>query len=196
LNSAVDALLKKEFDVHRADETPHPLMEEYGIDALPFQHAQLDIWRENFKGVQTVHGASNFVVTGAVDDVWVDPAGELIVVDYKATSKNGDVSLDAPWQIGYKRQMEVYQWLLRQNDFAVSDTGYFVYANGDTSKPGFDSKLEFDISVLPYTGDDSWIEQTLLDMRATLTWDQLPEAAAQCDYCAYRSATQVYETGN
>ncbi len=32
---------------------------------------------------------------------------ELIVVDYKATAKNGDVCIDAPWQVGYKRQIEV-----------------------------------------------------------------------------------------
>ena len=41
---------------------------------------------------------------------------ELIIVDYKATAKNGEVNLDADWQIGYKRQMEIYQWLFRQND--------------------------------------------------------------------------------
>ncbi|MAF80641.1 hypothetical protein CL628_01365 [bacterium] len=195
LNSAVDTLLKKEFDVHRADQTPHPLMVANKIDALPYQHAELNTWRENFKGVQAEHELSNFIVTGAVDDVWVNPAGELIVVDYKATSKNGQVSLNAPWQIGYKRQMEVYQWLLRQNDFTVSDTGYFVYANGDTSKPGFDNRLEFDISVLPYTGDDSWIEQTLLDMRALLVQEDLPQPGPECDYCPYRAAVHEFEIG-
>ena len=34
LNSAVDALLKKEFDVHRKAKTRHPLMEEYKINEL------------------------------------------------------------------------------------------------------------------------------------------------------------------
>jgi len=32
LNSAVDKLLKKEFDIHRAKGTPHPMMKEYGLD--------------------------------------------------------------------------------------------------------------------------------------------------------------------
>ena len=36
----------------------------------------------------------------------MDPATqEPVIVDYKATSKNGEVSMDAEWQIGYKRQM-------------------------------------------------------------------------------------------
>ena len=38
LNSAVDALLKKEFDIHRAAGTAHPLMKEYDIDAIPYAH--------------------------------------------------------------------------------------------------------------------------------------------------------------
>src|SRR3989344_1965574 len=45
LNSAVDFLLKKEFDAHRAVGTRHPLMENYGIDATPFDHEKLSQWR-------------------------------------------------------------------------------------------------------------------------------------------------------
>src|SRR3989338_683170 len=123
LNSAVDTLLKKEFDLHRAKASIHPLMKHYAVDAIPFAHKDLNQWRENFVGVQFHHKPSNFIMTGAVDDVWVNPSSELIVVDYKSTSKDGEVTLDAEWQIGYKRQMEIYQWLLRQNGFSVSDTG-------------------------------------------------------------------------
>jgi hypothetical protein len=52
LNSAVDALLKKEFDTHRAAASKHPLFDTYGIDAIPFMHKDIDVWRENFKGVE------------------------------------------------------------------------------------------------------------------------------------------------
>lgn len=130
LNSAVDALLKKEFDIHRADKTAHPLMENYGIEAVPFDHPKMDTWREVFEGVEYKHESTGFTVSGAVDDVWVDKTGKLFVVDYKSTSKDSSIeTLDQDWHIGYKRQMEVYQWLLRKNGFEVSDTGYFVYAN-------------------------------------------------------------------
>src|SRR3989344_1353678 len=115
LNSAVDALLKKEFDIHRAEGSPHPLMKEYDIDAVPYPGDQMDEWRENFKGVQFFHHPTNLVITGAVDDVWINPKKELIVVDYKATSTEGKITLDADYRQGYKRQMEIYQWLLRQN---------------------------------------------------------------------------------
>src|SRR5262245_17629510 len=67
LNSAVDELLKKEFDSFRKQGKPHPLMKAAGIDAIPFSHPLLDEWRENFKGLQFHHAATNLIITGAID---------------------------------------------------------------------------------------------------------------------------------
>lgn len=187
LNSAVDKLLKKEFDIHRVDGTSHPLMKAYKIDAVPFSHPDIDVWRENFQGVQVVHAPSNLLVTGAVDDLWVNRKKELHVVDYKATSKETEVTLDAPWQDGYKRQMEVYQWLLRRSGFKVHPTGYFVYCNGRTDRAAFDAKLEFDVKVIPYSGDDGWIEGTLSDIRRCLDAPKMPDPSDDCEYCSYRA---------
>ena len=186
LNIAVDTLLKKEFDIHRKEKTPHPLMKEYEINAVPFQHKDMDVWRDNFKGIQCEHVPTGLTVSGAIDDVWVTPNDELIIADYKATSKNGEVTLDAEWQDGYKRQMEIYQWLFRQNGFSVSDTGYFVYVNGKTDVDTFDGKLEFDIKILPYTGKDDWVEAVLQDIKKALESDAIPKAGEGCDYCPYR----------
>jgi len=190
LNSAVDALLKKEFDVHRARGSSHPLMEHYGVDAVPFAHSELDVWRENFKGVEYFHEPTGMTVAGAVDDVWVNPKGELIVVDYKSTSKDKKIeSLDEEWHDGYKRQMEVYQWLLRQRGFAVSDTGYWVYANASKDSEAFDAKLEFDVTLIAHEGNDTWVEPTLYKLKMCLDSVQLPSPDANCDYCRYREAT-------
>lgn len=193
LNNAVDTLLKKEFDIHRKAKTQHPLMQHYGIDAVPFQHEKMDEWRNTFKGVQYLHEPSNFLVTGAIDDIWVNPEGEIMVVDYKATSKEGEVSLDAKWQDGYKRQMEFYQWLLRKNGFTVSDTGYFVYVNGKTDVDAFDSKLEFDVKIIPYTGSDEWVEDALMRAKQCLSADAIPESHDDCDFCLYRNIAKEAE---
>lgn len=189
LNSAVDALLKKEFDIHRAEGSAHPLMENYGLDAVPFEHEKMDEWREsNFGrgGVRYLHPETNFEVNGAVDDIWVNPEGELIVVDYKSTSKDTMPGIDADWQIGYRRQMELYQWLLRKNGFKVSDTGYFVYANGRRDLEAFDGKLEFDIEIIPYVGSDDWVEKALKDAKDCLDGDKIPKEDPECEFCLYR----------
>ena len=122
------------------------------------------------------------------------PEGELSIVDYKATSKSDEVNLDADWQIGYKRQMEIYQWLFRKNDFKVSDTGYFVYCNGKADKEAFDGKLEFDVKILPYKGKDNWIEQVIMDAYNCLAADVLPKSAPNCDFCSYRNAAQEFNS--
>lgn len=188
LNSAVDKLLKKEFDIHRIKASAHPLMDKYKIDAVPFLHKDLDQWRANFVGVQYLHEPTNFIVTGAIDDVWINSKGELMVVDYKATSKESEVNLEAEWQIGYKRQMEIYQWLLRKNGYKVSDIGYFVYCNGKTDRAAFDGKLDFDVTILDYKGDDSWVEKAVKEAHDCLMADSIPKANSDCDYCNYREA--------
>jgi CRISPR/Cas system-associated exonuclease Cas4 (RecB family) len=192
INKAIDELFKKEFDTYRSKKEPHPLMVEYSIDAIPFEHAQLDTWRETFVGVTTLHTQTNLHIFGGIDDVWVDPAGNLIVVDYKATAKDKEVSIDADWQISYKRQLEVYQWLLRCNGFAVSDTGYFVYTNGRMDLDGFNDHVEFRTKIIPYVGSDDWIEPTIIKMKNCMDGDMpavgMAAMGGECDYCTYAKA--------
>jgi CRISPR/Cas system-associated exonuclease Cas4 (RecB family) len=196
LNKAVDELLKKEFDSYRSQSKAHPMMEANNIQAIPFSHPDIDTWRENFVGVNTVHEPTNLYVFGAIDDVWVTDDDELIVVDYKATSKASEVSIDAAWQDSYKRQVEVYQWLLRQNGFMVSNQAIFVYTNGRLDMDEFGDRLEFRTKIIDYQASDSWIEPTLEKIKECLegTIPKVGVAAmgGPCDYCDYaRARTQL-----
>ncbi len=197
INKAIDELFKKEFDSYRAKAEPHPLMVEFGVKAVPFTHEQLDTWRETFTGVVAVHEPTNLHVFGAVDDIWVNDDGELIVVDYKATAKDREVSINSEWQISYKRQMEVYQWLLRQNGFQVQDTGYFVYTNGRMDLDAFNDKVEFRTKVIPYRAKDDWVEPTLRQMKECMESDEMPPIGTAamggpCDFCTYaRQRTEL-----
>lgn len=194
INSAVDYLLKQEFDAYRIKNEQHPLQTEYGIDARPMSHDELDEWRRNFGGVKFLHKKTGMLVTGAIDDLWINSKGEHIVVDYKATAKDEAVTeLDKEWQNGYKRQMEVYQWLLRQNGLIVSNTGYFVYCTGKMDREAFDKKIEFDVNLIEYVGDDSWVEKTLGKIKKCLESDDVPISDKGCDWCAYWQARNSFE---
>ena len=189
LNNAVDELLKREFDIHRARGTKHPLVARYGLDAVPLADPRMDEWRDALRrGISYLHEPTNLLVRGGIDDVWVNPAGEFIIVDYKATSKKVGPSTEDDLYDSYKRQMEIYQWLLRQVGLKVSDTGYFVYCNGDTAKETFNAKLEFELTLIPYTGKSDWVEGTVIEAHKCLNSDSIPESGKDCDYCAYIKA--------
>jgi len=196
INNAVDGLLKKEFDRCREAGMPHPLQAAAGIDAIPARHPQIDEWRENFKGVRALHEPTNLVISGAIDDLWIDSGGRFIVADYKATARSEPVTdVDKPWQAGYRRQMEIYQWLLRRNELDVSDTGYFVYCTGRANAENFDTRVEFDVRLIPYEGNDAWIEPALHELHSCLNQQDIPLAGPDCDYCAYVDAASGHLAG-
>lgn len=188
LNSATDTLLKKEFDWHRGNGSQHSLMKEFGIDAVPFQHPDMDVWRENFKGVQYLHEPTNFLMTGAVDDIWQSSNKKLHVVDYKSTSTLKEITLDDEWKQAYKRQMEIYQWLLRRNGFEVSDVGYFLFVNADTSREHFNGELKFKLQIIEYKGKDDWVEEAIQYAHDCLIDDQIPDPQDECEWCGYAKA--------
>ena len=190
LNSAVDILLKNEFDLLREQKKPHRIMQEYGVDAIPFHHPALHVWRDDGNrkmGASFLHSPTNLNVCGIIDDIWQNTkTGELHIVDYKSTSTDYPISLDSKWKEGYKRQMEIYQWIFRQMGHPVSKTGYFLFANADRNRPGFHGKLEFKSSIIPYAGDDAWIEGALLTIKQHLDSSEIPESSKDCQHCAYR----------
>lgn len=185
LNSAVDHLLKNEFDRYRGGAVVPPRLQRAGLALIPAHHPELPQWRHNFTGVRVSHAPTGLTVYGAIDDLWVDAHGTHYVVDYKATSKKDEVTLDADWQDGYKRQVEFYQWLLRGRGLTVGDRAWFVYANGIRDDGPFDDVLRFRTKLIPYDGDAAWVEPVLGDIAACIASARAPAAAAGCEYCGY-----------
>ena len=194
LNNAVDHLLKNEFDLLRKNGEAHALMKQYKIDAVPYKHEKLSEWRDDMRryiGATHIHPGTNLEVCGIVDDIWVNKKEELIIVDYKATSTTKTISLDDQWKLAYKRQMEMYQWIFRQNGFKVAPVGYFVFANAKKDGAKFDGKLEFDLSIIPYEGHGDWIEGVLQNIKDCLDSEKIPQAKFSCEYCKYRREAGV-----
>lgn len=189
LNNAVDTLLKKEFDHYRGRGLPHPIMTKFGIKAVPFQHESLETWRDSLRGgIEYYHEKSNLILAGGVDDLWLNQDSEICVVDYKATAKAERPTLDADWQMSYKRQIEMYVWLFRKNNFKVSDDSYFVYCNADVHKPNFQSTLFFDVQIITYKTNTDWIEDVLVKASACLRQAEIPPFSETCNYCLYNQA--------
>lgn len=54
-------------------------------------------------------------------------------------------------------------------------------------------KKEFDIKIIPYTGDDSWVEQVIQGAHKCLMSETIPEPGDDCDFCKYRNAVREFE---
>ena len=194
LNNAVDELLKREFDAHRANGSQRPFTKQSGIDAVPLRDDRMEEWRDALRrGIQYHHKPTNLIIRGGIDDVWVNPNGEFVIVDYKATAKKEGPSTNDDLYDSYKRQVEIYQWLFRQNGFKVSPAAYFVYVNGRSDAKAFDARLELAVVLISLTGSDEWGEPTLMKMHSTLQSDAIPPAGTSfgggpCDFFSYRKS--------
>lgn len=191
LNAGIDRLLKTEFDGYRATQMQHPLQTVAGPNVVPLNDTRMNQWRTNTKGVTYFHQPHDTEYYGSIDDLWIDRAtGQCFVVDYKATAKKEAVTELPDWAVGYRRQMEFYQWLLRRNGMDCSDTGYFVYTNGNAYAPAFNNTMEFDTRVIAYQGNDAWVEPTLEALQLCLKGAKVPMNNAGCDWCKYQKQTR------
>jgi hypothetical protein len=191
LNNAVDALVKKEFDFHRKKQTPHPLMNDYKINAVPFKHKDIEKWQNALnQGVEYDHPDLNLKLAGGIDDVWENKdTKKLIVVDYKAQSKTKEKKikdyLKDPYHEGYKRQLDFYRYLFEKNGFKVQTTGYFLVYNATLERDSFDNELEFTFDLIPYETDSSYIEKEVKKMKKLMDSDQIPPLNKFCQECNY-----------
>jgi hypothetical protein len=68
-----------------------------------------------------------------------------------------------------------------------------VYCNGNKNKKALDGRLEFELTVIPHTGSDAWVESTIHEIHNCLNSPAIPEANPECDYCTYREAVIAVE---
>lgn len=188
LNNAVDSLLKLEMEVYREDQVSHPVMERFApeLELVPMQEPRLEEWRSVRKGVTANHAPSGFVLAGAIDDLWLSRATGLAhVADFKAAGSNAGSSLDGPYRAPYKRQLDVYTYLLSRNGLPMSETAFFLFALADRTGPAFDGVLQFTEELVAYKCDTSWIEPALMEVRTYLDADETPAASTDCEWCKF-----------
>ena len=191
LNNAVDALCKKEFNFHRKNQTPHPLMIKNNINAVPFLHKDIEKWQDALsRGIDYVMPDINLRLAGGIDDVWLNKdTNKLIIVDYKAQSKSVDKKIEGyledVYHEGYKLQLDFYKYLFEKNGFEVQTTAYFVVYNATLERNSFDNKLEFTSDLIPYKTNSSHIESKIIEMKKLMDSSEIPKHTPHCQNCNY-----------
>jgi CRISPR/Cas system-associated exonuclease Cas4 (RecB family) len=191
LNNAVDGLCKKEFDFHRDNQTPHPIMIKNNINAVPFKHENIEKWQDALsRGIDYVHPDLNLKLAGGIDDVWLNKdTNKLIMADYKAQSKSSERKIEGyledVYHEGYKLQLDFYRYLFEKNGFEVQTTGYFVVYNATLERQTFDNKLDFTVDLVAYETDTSHIEDKIIEMKKLMDGNKIPEITPHCQNCNY-----------
>ena len=139
----------------------------------------------------TIHKPTNLKIGGGIDDVWKNlETNQLHIVDYKSTSQKTEgkvINLDDKWKAAYKRQMDLYVWIMKEKGFDVSEVGYFLYCDGDRFTEyeflnSSDAHMKFKITLIPYEVDINWIELTLLNIKECLDDENCPNHNDGCEY--------------
>ena len=183
LNSAVDALLKEEFDAYRAKNLHHPLLAENNIKARLFQNQKLlNQWRNNFAGIRFFDTDLQATLFGAVDDVleFDDPsaisrqAKKIAPLDYKSTGSSAVKIYDR-----FQLQLDTYTFLMEKNGFQATRKGYLAFYVVDKSK-GFIDRLPFRKEILEIETNPSDIYEIFKEAVAVLRQPSPPQHSSDC----------------
>jgi hypothetical protein len=192
LSAAVDQLLKKEFDSYREKGKLHPSFVKYGLrDAKLYAGDQLSEWRNNFKGVAYFDESLNAILYGAVDDILEFSDGSLAVVDYKSSgAKEITIYED------YQRQMDVYNWILRQKGYETYPEAFFVFYQVQKDGDAFNGVLNFREEVKSIKVNPDWVGDAFEKAVETVRSDKAPAAGGQkghCDHCHFVEMASKYK---
>lgn len=126
LSSGMDKALKEHFDrfMERGELPPELRGQECANDGCKLfdDKEKLKIWRSNFKGIESLNKKSNILLHGAIDNILIK-GKKLIVLDYKTRG----FPLKEDTHEHYITQMDLYNFLLRENGHETEDYTYLLF---------------------------------------------------------------------
>jgi hypothetical protein len=177
LNSAVDTLLKEEFDAYRAKKIQHPLLKENSIKAHLFENQKLlNQWRNNLAGIRYFDQALQATLFGAVDDILEFEDGKLAALDYKSTGSRVANVYDR-----FQLQLDTYTFLLEKNGYKTPRKGYLAFYIVDKEK-GFIDRLPFRKELMEIDTNPSDIYAIFSDAVAILKETEPPKHSQDCQF--------------
>lgn len=187
LNSAVDALLKEEFDTYRVKNLPHPMLKDNNINAHLFPNQKLlNQWRNNFAGIRYFDQQLQATLFGAVDDVLEFDDNKIAPLDYKSTGSTAANVYDR-----FQLQLDTYTFLMEKNGFQTPRKGYLAFYIVDKSK-GFIDRLPFRKEMVQIDTNPSDIYSIFNDAVLTLRQESPPPHSRDCPFKKWFDGAKNY----
>lgn len=183
LPSGMDEEIKNHFDrFRRRGETPPELSEEE-IDADPLKDRELlekaRNWREEPKWRDPETGA---LLRGAVDDL-LSLGDKIVVLDYKTRGYPPRQEKGAPPY--YRRQINLYNLILRENGYRTADFGLILYYYPDHIQGDGDFIFHRELRRVPVDIQEArgWVRDAVKVLDG-----EIPPHSQGCDFCDWSAA--------
>ena len=177
LPSGMDRILKAHFDSFRDRGELPPELEELNGNVKLFDNVELlDIWRNNFKGVQWTDKKGN-LFKGAIDNILVKEK-KLIVLDYKTRG----YPLKEDTAEHYQGQLDIYNLLLRKNNYETEDYSYLLFYHPD--KVNEKGNVVFNTDLIKMKISVKSAENIFKKAIETLK-EKIPKAKEKCSFCRW-----------
>ena len=182
LPAGMDRILKTHFDSFRdRGQLPPELHELKGVKL--FNDVELlEVWRNNFKGVQWTDKEGN-LFRGAVDNI-LQKGKKLIVLDYKTRG----YPLKEDTAGNYQDQLDIYNLLLRKNGYETEDYAYLLFYHPD--KVDDDGDVIFNTDLMDRRISVKNAERIFKEALDVLE-GEMPEGGKECGFCEWVKATNI-----
>ncbi len=182
LPSGMDRILKAHFDSFRDRGTLPPELKQLNGEVKLFYNKELlDVWRNNFKGVQWTDGKGN-VFRGAVDNL-LQKGRKLIVLDYK--TRGYPVKDDTTGH--YQDQLDIYSTLLRRNGYETEDYAYLLFFHPDKVSANGDVIFHKDLIKMKISVENA---ETIFKNAVKVLEGKMPKASEECGFCGWAAGSK------
>ena len=189
LNSAVDGLLKEEFDTYRQKNLPHPLLKENNIKAHLWPNQKLlNQWRNNFAGIRYFDQDLDATLFGAFDDVVELDDGKIAPLDYKSTGSSAANVYDR-----FQLQLDTYTFLMEKNGYQTPRKGYLAFYIVDKSR-GFIDRLPFRKEIMEIETNPQDVYEIFKDGVACLKSPTPPAHSQDCQFKKFLDGAKKFNS--
>jgi len=177
LPSGMDKILKVHFDKFmKKGELPPELQKFNGKLKLFDDEELLNVWRNNFRGIQWIDKKGN-LFRGAVDNILVK-GKKLIVLDYKTRG----YPLKEDTHTHYQNQMDIYNFLLRKNGYETEDYTYLLFYHPNKVHENGDVDFHADLIKIKVNIDNA---KKIFKKAVSVLEGELPAPSDECEYCKW-----------
>jgi hypothetical protein len=181
LPSGMDKILKIHFDSFmRKGELPPELKELKDVKLFDDEEL-LKVWRSNFKGIPWEDKEGN-LFRGAIDNI-LKKGNKLIVLDYKTRG----YPLKEDTHEHYQNQMDIYNLLLRKNNYKTEDYAYLLFYHPDKVNKKGDVVFNTDLIKMKVSIENA---ENIFKNALEVLKDKIPKASEECEYCRWNAENQ------